>query len=619
MSNYTTELRFICETMAGKPKSEGYNSIAEIIQQAHKKIFSFPYPIFDENYRTPLETKIIRHFYTREICEETVGLWQLRLEARLNEIMPYYNKLYESELLKFNPFYDIDYTLDHKGRANESKKQTNTQDTTQNTDFDEGVDKTAHSVTTDTIDDLRHIASNEINNTTGNVVSDHTAHTDTGENVHSTTVTTDNTETLISDVTNRDLDRELTIADSENTKTKENETSNTYTQKLGDNDTNLTDSGRDVDTTVYDGTKVRTPNLTTDKKTDDTTKDTGTVADNRNIAKSVNKTTDETNNGTENYLGTKNTSENSLDLFSDTPQGNLEYPNQGTTQDGGSIALSPDVDFPRADGQPYDPDRDYSRVLRARLNSRYLTNGRDIEAVNNQLEGHQQVTSTALHSYEDLDETTDDDVTHTRNYQNQLDGHTVTKETGNENTKTDDNTTLTKVISETHNTHYDIDETTDTDFTDEKTGNKDFTKSETDNTDENEHTTYNSTKNENETINSVTDTSLDRDVDLTEHTNTDSTKDFTGSKDTNDKYDRNRVTDNTSVANQKTLSNKKFLEALTGEVNYNIRDMDEYLNHAVGKISDTTYSKMLLEFRETFINIDNMIIEELNDLFFMLY
>ena len=32
------------------------------------------------------------------------------LDARMNEIMPYYNKLYESELLEFNPFYDADYT-----------------------------------------------------------------------------------------------------------------------------------------------------------------------------------------------------------------------------------------------------------------------------------------------------------------------------------------------------------------------------------------------------------------------------------------------------------------------------------------------------------------------------
>lgn len=619
MSNYTTELRFICETLANKPQSEGYNSVADIILQAHKKIFNFPYPIFDENYRTPLETKIIRHFYTREICEETVGLWQLRLEARMNEIMPYYNKLYESELLKFNPFYDIDYNFNHKGRANESKKQVNSQDTSQNTDFDEGVDKTSHSVTNDTIHDVRHIAQNVIDNTVGNEVTDFTSHTDDTADVHETMSRTDDKDTLIADRTDRTLTRTLNIADTENTKTRENEESTTVAHKLGDNTTRLKDDGEDVDTTVLDGTKVRTPNLTTDKKTDDVTRDTGTGADNRNIQRSENTQTDNTTSGTENYGGVKNYSENSLDLFSDTPQGNLEYPNQGTTEAGGSIALSPDVDFPRADGLPYDPDRDYDRVLRARLNSRYLTNGRDISLVHNEKEGHETVTNTEAHTTVDFDETTDDDVTHTRNYQTDLDGHTVTKETGNENTKTDDTTTTTKEIDETHTTHYDIDETTTTNFTDEKTGNKDFTKSEIDTTNETEGTTYNRTMSEKEKENKVSDTHSDKDVDETSHNNVDSTEDYKSSTDRNDVYDRGRVVDNTTVANQKTLSNKKFLEALTGEMNYNIRDMDEYLNHAVGKISDTTYSKMLMEFRETFLNIDTMILNELKDLFFMLY
>lgn len=110
MSKFTTEVRFICETNAGYDTSQGYNSVDEILNVSAPKIFNFDFPIFDENYRLPLEKKILRHYYTREICEETVGLWKLRLEDKLNLIMPYYNKLYESELLKFNPFYDVDKT-----------------------------------------------------------------------------------------------------------------------------------------------------------------------------------------------------------------------------------------------------------------------------------------------------------------------------------------------------------------------------------------------------------------------------------------------------------------------------------------------------------------------------
>ena len=115
MSKYTTELKFICETEAGLTESKGYNDTATIIAEARPKIFSFNYPIFDTAYKPILETKIIRHFYTREIGLETYGLWKLHLEARMNEIMPYFNKLYESELIEFNPLYDTDInTIGHR-------------------------------------------------------------------------------------------------------------------------------------------------------------------------------------------------------------------------------------------------------------------------------------------------------------------------------------------------------------------------------------------------------------------------------------------------------------------------------------------------------------------------
>lgn len=113
MSKYTTEVRFICESNAGLVESEGYTSINQIITDAIPKIFDFEFPIFDETYRSVLERKILKHYYTREICAETVGLWKHFLSTRLNEIMPYYNKLYASELLAFNPLYDVDLTKDH--------------------------------------------------------------------------------------------------------------------------------------------------------------------------------------------------------------------------------------------------------------------------------------------------------------------------------------------------------------------------------------------------------------------------------------------------------------------------------------------------------------------------
>ena len=113
MSKYTTEVRFICENYAGLNESEGYNKVADIIANSRAKVFDFDYPIFDENYRSVIESKILKHFYLREICAETVGVWKHFLDMRMNEIMPYYNKLYESELIEFNPMYDVDLTKDY--------------------------------------------------------------------------------------------------------------------------------------------------------------------------------------------------------------------------------------------------------------------------------------------------------------------------------------------------------------------------------------------------------------------------------------------------------------------------------------------------------------------------
>ena len=136
MSKYTTELRFICESKAGLSDSVGFNQIDDVISNSWNKIFD-NFPIFDESYRSVLCSKILKHYYTREISAETVGLWQLWLNTRMNEIMPYYNKLYESALLEFDPFKDVNYSRNHGG--------TFTGDTRRNGRSDVSVDNSVTS------------------------------------------------------------------------------------------------------------------------------------------------------------------------------------------------------------------------------------------------------------------------------------------------------------------------------------------------------------------------------------------------------------------------------------------------------------------------------------------
>lgn len=54
------------------------------------------YPIFDSNYRETLNTKILNHFYNNEIGFETPELFKFYLNNKMNEIMPYYNTLYNN-------------------------------------------------------------------------------------------------------------------------------------------------------------------------------------------------------------------------------------------------------------------------------------------------------------------------------------------------------------------------------------------------------------------------------------------------------------------------------------------------------------------------------------------
>lgn len=126
MAKYTTEVRTICETYSGLTASVGYSQIEKVIEKSKEKIFDFDFPIFDESYRSVIETKILKHFYTREIGLETVGLWKLKLNVKMNEIMPYYNQMYKSALLEFNPLYDVDVTRKHEGANTGDKNSVET-------------------------------------------------------------------------------------------------------------------------------------------------------------------------------------------------------------------------------------------------------------------------------------------------------------------------------------------------------------------------------------------------------------------------------------------------------------------------------------------------------------
>lgn len=126
MSKYTTEVRFICESKSGLEVSGGSGDVDNIIANSWNKIFTSKAPFFDEEYRSVLCQKILKHYYLREICCETVGIWTLWMNTRLEEIMPYYNQLYKSAKLEFNPMHDVNLTRNHERNVKGTSKEDGT-------------------------------------------------------------------------------------------------------------------------------------------------------------------------------------------------------------------------------------------------------------------------------------------------------------------------------------------------------------------------------------------------------------------------------------------------------------------------------------------------------------
>lgn len=112
----------------------GSGDVDNIIANSWNKIFTSKAPFFDEEYRSVLCQKILKHYYLREICCETVGIWTLWMNTRLEEIMPYYNQLYESAKIEFNPMHDVNLTRNHERNVKGTSKEdgTRTDNTTGN-------------------------------------------------------------------------------------------------------------------------------------------------------------------------------------------------------------------------------------------------------------------------------------------------------------------------------------------------------------------------------------------------------------------------------------------------------------------------------------------------------
>lgn len=503
MSKYTTELRFICEQYAGLSESVGYPNVKDVIEQSRTKIFDFDFPIFDEEYRAVLETKIIKHYYMYEIGFETVSLFKYFLDTRLNEIMPYYNQLYKSELIKFDPMCDFDYTVqgNRTGSGNKDtlfgsvrKRELETTDTR---------DLTTEGRRDLTTSDKRTLDSKgSSDKETSEDRTLNTAGQKDWKEDGSGNVTTSNN-------------------DSGETHTTESEFFDDHREYSG----NGNNDGYDIhkNSSSVDGTDK----LTQDETDTKTTKGTTEVNSSGESSNTVNSSTD--TNGTK------------WDYYHDTPQGSIATLNDQT----------------------------------------YLTNAR-------------KLTEDSTVGYQGTDKGSTSNTENGSSTGNE----TVTKSNGEDRSKTEKvkedkeenkHEQWDKSEDEAHNrftTH-----TNTTNETKESTGseNTSSTKSGVEHSagGEEEHTAG------------------------TEHVDTTGNEgeNKTGSENENTSGSENEEQNGTEQETTNDNSNE----------NQTFNTLDDYAEHHWGKSSNLSYSKMLQEFRETFLNIDMMIINELYDLFMLLW
>lgn len=75
---------------------EPKTKVKDLAKEGRGKIFNFDYPLTNLITKEKFETMILNHFLMRRIGFETVTLFSIQLDIKLNEIMPLYNKMFES-------------------------------------------------------------------------------------------------------------------------------------------------------------------------------------------------------------------------------------------------------------------------------------------------------------------------------------------------------------------------------------------------------------------------------------------------------------------------------------------------------------------------------------------
>lgn len=270
MAKYTIELRTLV--------NQGY------------QVFDDTWTTFDPDHKKDLCQKILRHYWFYEIGSETPDRFKFNINEQLALIMPYYNQLYASELLKVEPLYNHFMEENEGIKANRDLKRG----TSQRRDIN-SLREMAES-----IKKLSEGTSNLVGNE--NIIGNEKWKED--RTIHTTEVTDQDTT--------EDTTKKVSFEENVANESKEVMNDNVVGNKVTDGTSSTTTSGEHRESDTPQGTismsGIQIENSYLTKYSRDNGKSDTTTHQNENIKNTEDKTTDTTS--TKDTTSTEDTTQN---------------------------------------------------------------------------------------------------------------------------------------------------------------------------------------------------------------------------------------------------------------------------------------------------------------------
>lgn len=148
MSKYTTELRYICQSLV-----PDYEKIShrELLKKASEKIFD-RFECLDDETSERLKMNILDIYFFREIGFETYGRFKIALNRHLHLVLPTYAEMYRAQKLLYgiNPVTDVNYNETSSTASNENAENSLTGNGTNSVTVSNSGENSTTSNATDT-------------------------------------------------------------------------------------------------------------------------------------------------------------------------------------------------------------------------------------------------------------------------------------------------------------------------------------------------------------------------------------------------------------------------------------------------------------------------------------